>query len=162
MIKPPLSAQINRVSFETRELSTVAEIEHASSDGKSGETRVRFSDKGDWMRASDFVKFEDETVGGSFQGSGGVEYKWRTRKGRLQLVRADDPERAPVAEFHPHKRHFFVFRMSRHAFFEVKPVPEVIDALDRLIGVCCMVCAILGVLTSLDSELPLGGEEAQR
>ncbi|EMD33846.1 hypothetical protein CERSUDRAFT_67952 [Gelatoporia subvermispora B] len=130
----PHITKINRVNFETRELATVAEIEHSRADGKGGETRIRFSDKGDWMSASDFVKFEDEAVGGSFQGSGGVEYKWRTRKGQLQLVRADDPEKAPVAEFHPHKRHFFVFRMSRHAFLEVKPVPEVIDALDRLIA----------------------------
>ncbi|OCH89068.1 hypothetical protein OBBRIDRAFT_733290 [Obba rivulosa] len=129
----PNTTKINRVNFETRELATVAEIEHARPDGKSGDARVRFSDKGDWMSATEFVKFEDEAVGGSFQGTGGVEYKWRMHKGRLQLVRADDPEKVPVAEFRPHKRHFFVFRMSRHAYFEVKPIPEVVDALDRLI-----------------------------
>lgn len=51
-----------------------------------------------------------------------------------QLIKADDEQKVPVAEFHPHKRHFFVFRMSRHAFFEVKPLPEVMDALERFIG----------------------------
>ena len=54
----------------------------------------------------------------------------------LQLVKADDEEKVPVAEFHPHKRHFFVFRMSRHAFLEIKPIPEVTGALERLIGQC--------------------------
>lgn len=54
----------------------------------------------------------------------------------LQLVKADDEEKVPVAEFHPHKRHFFVFRMSRHAFLEIKPIPEMTGALERLIGQC--------------------------
>ncbi len=51
-----------------------------------------------------------------------------------QLVKADDEEKVPVAEFHPHKRHFLVFRMSRHAYREIKPLPEVTSALERLIG----------------------------
>ena len=49
-------------------------------------------------------------------------------------MKADDEDQTPVAEFHPHKRHFMVFRMSKHAFFEIKPIPEVTEALERLIG----------------------------
>ena len=50
-----------------------------------------------------------------------------------QLVKADN-EDTPIAEFHPHKRHFFVFRMSQHAFLEIKPDPQVMTALEKLIG----------------------------
>ena len=50
-----------------------------------------------------------------------------------QLVKADNDE-TPIAEFHPHKRHFFVFRMSKHAFIEIKPDPAVMTALEKLIG----------------------------
>ena len=39
-----------------------------------------------------------------------------------------------MAEFHPHKRHFFVFRMSKHAQLEIKPQPEVAGNMERLIG----------------------------
>lgn len=56
----------------------------------------------------------------------------------LQLVKADDEDKTPVAEFHPHKRHFFVFRMSKHAYLEVKPMPEVTNALEKLIGESCI------------------------
>lgn len=51
-----------------------------------------------------------------------------------QLVKEGDEERKSVAEFYPHRRHFFVFRMSKHARLEVKPQPEVTEALERLIG----------------------------
>lgn len=49
-------------------------------------------------------------------------------------MKADDEDQKPVAEFHPHKRHFFVFRMSKHAFFEIQPIAEVTGALERLIS----------------------------
>ena len=51
-----------------------------------------------------------------------------------QLIKSDDPEKKAVAEFHPHQRHFFVFRMSKHAFFEVQPIPEITDAIDKFIN----------------------------
>ena len=96
--------------------------------------------------------------GGTFQANSGAEYRWKTHRGRfqvrtsstalepgdvpsinpslsgVQLIKSDDPEKKPVAEFHPHKRHFFVFRMSKHAFFEVQPIPEITDAIDKFIG----------------------------
>ena len=51
-----------------------------------------------------------------------------------QIIKSDDPEKKAVAEFHPHQRHFFVFRMSKHAFFEVQPIPEIVEAIDKFIG----------------------------
>ena len=65
----------------------------------------------------------------------------------FQLVKADDEEQTPVAEFHPHKRHFFVFRMSQHAFFEIKPDPQVAAALEKLIGESCVYLCLMFVLT---------------
>ena len=50
------------------------------------------------------------------------------------MVKADGDDQSPVAEFHPHKRHFLVFRMSKHAYLEIKPLPEVTNALEKLIG----------------------------
>ena len=52
----------------------------------------------------------------------------------IQLIRADDPDKKPLVTFHPHRRHFWVFRMSKHAYFEVQQEPEVTEALDKLIG----------------------------
>jgi len=125
----PNLTRIIKHDFETRELTPLAEIEGLQ--GK--EPKVRFGgEKGDWVPADDFVKFEPDAVGGTFATGAGVEFKWKIVKGRFQLVRADDPEQK-VAEFHPHRRHFWIFRMSKHAFFEIKPEPEVTEALDRLI-----------------------------
>jgi len=127
----PNLTKINKTDMETREVSTVAEIERMS--GK--EARVRFGgDKGQWMSAAEFVQYDKEHAGGTFVTSSDVTYRWKTHKGRLQLVKADDEEKVPVAEFHPHKRHFLVFRMSRHAYLEIKPLPEVTGALERLIA----------------------------
>ncbi|KZT10578.1 uncharacterized protein LAESUDRAFT_608199, partial [Laetiporus sulphureus 93-53] len=123
--------RIIKHDFETRELTPVAEIEGL----QTKEPRVRFvgDEKDEWMSAADFVKFEQDKPGGTFSTGAGIVYRWKVNKGRLQLVRADDPEEKPMAEFHPHKRHFWVFRMSQHAFFEIQPQPEVTEALDRLI-----------------------------
>ncbi|OBZ70702.1 hypothetical protein A0H81_09319 [Grifola frondosa] len=123
--------KINKFDMETRELTTVAEIEGL----QTREPRVRFGgDKGQWIAADEFVKYDAEHAGGTFAAPGGVQYRWKTHKGRMQLVRADDPEKKPIADFHPHKRHFFVFRMSQHSFFNIEPVPEITEALDRLIA----------------------------
>ncbi|KAI1794245.1 hypothetical protein LXA43DRAFT_884152 [Ganoderma leucocontextum] len=122
--------KINKFDMETRELVTVAEIEGL----QSGQTRVRFGgDKGQWVSAAEFLKYDSDRVGGTFQANGGVEYRWKTHRGRFQLVKPDDPEKKAVAEFHPHKRHFLVFRMSNHAFFEVQPIPEIVEAIDKFI-----------------------------
>lgn len=52
----------------------------------------------------------------------------------MQLIKSDDPEKKPLAEFHPHQRHFFVFRMSKHAYFQLQPIPEIMQAIDKFIG----------------------------
>jgi len=51
---------------------------------------------------------------------------------KLQLVKANDEDTGPVAEYHPHKRHLGVWRMSSRAYLEVKP--EACDSLDKIIG----------------------------
>ncbi|CAL1706051.1 unnamed protein product [Somion occarium] len=126
----PNLTKINKTDMETREVTVAAEIERP----RGREPRVRFGgDKGEWMSASDFVKFDQEKIDGTFVANANVAYKWRTKKGRLQLVKADEEDPEPLAEFHPHKRHFLVFRMAKHAYLEVKPIPEVTSALERLI-----------------------------
>ncbi|KAJ3551961.1 hypothetical protein NM688_g4410 [Phlebia brevispora] len=126
----PHITKINKADFENLAVTTVAEIERIP----GREARVRFGgDKEEWISASQFIQFDDNKSGGTFTGNSNVRYRWTTEKGRLQLVKADDEEKTPIAEFHPHKRHFFVFRMSKHAFLEIKPDPEVTAALERLI-----------------------------
>jgi hypothetical protein len=49
-----------------------------------------------------------------------------------QLVRADTDDKTPIAVKHKHKRHFWVFRMSKHAWLEIKP--DVVETLDALIS----------------------------
>ncbi|KAH9940369.1 uncharacterized protein BXZ73DRAFT_88630 [Epithele typhae] len=126
----PNLTKINKFDMETRELITVAEIEGLA----DGDPRVRFGgDKGTWQSASEFLKYNSDRVGGTFQANNDTTFRWKTHNGRFQLIKMDDPEKKPMAEFHPHKRHFFVFRMSKHAFFEVQPNPEVLDVIDKFI-----------------------------
>ncbi|KAH8107688.1 hypothetical protein BXZ70DRAFT_884832 [Cristinia sonorae] len=126
----PHLTKINKTNMETREVFTVAEIERKP----DSEPRVRFGgENGQWMSAAQFVSYDPEHVGGTFVDDSDVTYRWKTHKGRLQLIKADDEDKTPVAEFHPHKRHFFVFRMSKHAYLEIKPLPEVTNALEKLI-----------------------------
>ncbi|KAI0338273.1 hypothetical protein BDW22DRAFT_1363151 [Trametopsis cervina] len=127
----PHLTKINKADLENLVVTTVAEIERIP----TREPRVRFGgDKGQWILASEFLQFDEDRNGGTFESSANVKYRWRTTKGRLQLIKADDENQTPLAEYHPHKRHFFVFRMSKHAFFEIQPKPEVTDALERLIA----------------------------
>lgn len=72
--------------------------------------------------------------GGTFTAGDGVTYRWKTHKRRFRLVKVDDEDKIPLAEYHPYKRHFFVFRMSHHAWLEVKP--EAAVALEKVIGWC--------------------------
>lgn len=68
-------------------------------------------------------------------------------------MKADDEEKVPVAEYHPYKRHFFVFRMSERAWLEVKP--EATVALEKIIGehIPWNECAATDSLVVIDSEL---------
>ncbi|KIP09465.1 hypothetical protein PHLGIDRAFT_18640 [Phlebiopsis gigantea 11061_1 CR5-6] len=126
----PHLTKINRCDFENLQVTTVAEIDRGSGD----EPRVRFGDKDEeWMSASKFMRYDHDRIGGTFTGSADVRYRWIMKKGNLQLVKDGDEGETPVAEFHPHKRHFFVFRMSKHAHLEIKPQPGVTGAMERLI-----------------------------
>ncbi|KAI0633490.1 hypothetical protein C8Q77DRAFT_1057364 [Trametes polyzona] len=126
----PNVTKINKFDMETRELVTIAEIEGL----QTKEPRVRFGgDKGQWMSATDFLKYDSEHPGGTFKATDDAEYRWKTHKGRFQLIKSDDPEKKALAEFHPHKRHFFVFRMSQHAYFQLQPIPEITQAIDKFI-----------------------------
>jgi len=122
----PDLTKINKLDVESRELTTVAEI--SKTPGK--DAKVRFGD-GPWLSASEFIKYDHDRVGGIFSGPDDVEYRWKTHKRRLQLVKANDENKVPLVRFHPHRRHFYVFRMSRRAWLEIKP--EATTALDKLI-----------------------------
>ncbi|KAI0829760.1 hypothetical protein BC628DRAFT_1065847 [Trametes gibbosa] len=126
----PNITKINKFDMETRELLTVAEIEGL----QTKEPRVRFGgDKGQWMSAAEFLRYDPENTGGTFKAAEDTEYRWKTHKGRFQLIKSDDPEKKALAEFHPHERHFFVFRMSKHAYFHLQPLPEITQAIDKFI-----------------------------
>ncbi|KAJ8597435.1 hypothetical protein M405DRAFT_724225 [Rhizopogon salebrosus TDB-379] len=126
----PHLTKINKYDYEARVVNCVAEIE----DLPKRDVKVRFNTpdaEGEWMRACDFIKNDSFGVGGTFTQEDGTEYRWKTHNRLLQLVNADDEDKVPVAEYHPHKRHFGVWRMSQRAFLEVKP--EACDALDKII-----------------------------
>lgn len=48
------------------------------------------------------------------------------------MITADSENKEPLVIRHKHKRHFLVFRMSKHAYLEIKP--EVVESLDALIS----------------------------
>ncbi|KAI0731638.1 hypothetical protein C8Q72DRAFT_214600 [Fomitopsis betulina] len=126
----PNLTKIIKHDFESRELEHMADIEGL----QTKDPRVRFGgEKGEWAPASDFVKFTEDKPGGTFSTDSGIEYRWKAHRGQLQLIRADDPDKKPLVTFHPHRRHFWVFRMSKHAYLEVKQEPEVTESLDKLI-----------------------------
>lgn len=73
-------------------------------------------------------------------------------------MKADDEEKVPVAEYHPFKRHFFIFRMASRAWLEVKP--EAAAALEKIIGESVSQGRLIdfGLLMTIDSELPHRGK----
>ncbi len=50
-------------------------------------------------------------------------------------MKADDDAKVPLVQYHIYRRHFLAFRMSRHAFLEIKP-EAMTEGLDKLIGGC--------------------------
>ncbi|KAF8585876.1 hypothetical protein K439DRAFT_1342216 [Ramaria rubella] len=123
----PLHTKVKRLDPETREFEVKAEIQRF---GDQPEVRVTARGK-EWARATDFLRI-DEVEGGGFLGDDGRIYRWQVNKERLELVRADtDQLEPPVLIQHKHKRHFLVFRMSKHAWLEVRP--ELHGTLDSVI-----------------------------
>jgi len=125
----PNITKIKKLDYDTSEMKTIAEIERES--GK--EPRLRFGgEDAPWINASEWLQRDPQKVrGGVFTATSDVKYRWKTHKRQLQMIRADSDNKSPLVVHHPHKRHFFVFRMSQHAYLEVKP--ELVDSLDALI-----------------------------
>lgn len=48
------------------------------------------------------------------------------------MIRADDENKEPLVVRHNHKRHFFIFRMSEHAYLEIKP--EIVESIEAIIS----------------------------
>ncbi|KAF7427831.1 hypothetical protein PC9H_007047 [Pleurotus ostreatus] len=124
----PTTTKINRFDVETRLLTTVAEIEGL----RGADRRVRFlqpTEKGpqlgDWISASEFLK------DGKFATDTGTEYLWKSHRRKLRLLKDGEDEKAPAVQYHSHKRYFWVLRMSRHAWLDVKP--ELTDSLEKVI-----------------------------
>ncbi|KAJ6608409.1 hypothetical protein B0H10DRAFT_1815824 [Mycena sp. CBHHK59/15] len=133
----PNLTKINKLDPETGEMHTICEIDKKGS-GKAAEVRVRFVGRSrDWMSAEEILKMAPERPGGVFIDPEGVEYRWKTHNRKFQLIRCDDVARVPVAVYHPYKRHFFVWRMSKHASLEVKP--QMAKYLERLIATYLLV-----------------------
>ncbi|KAI6131603.1 hypothetical protein EDD16DRAFT_1469286 [Pisolithus croceorrhizus] len=112
----PHPTRLNNYDYEARVVTCVAEIEFPPKEGK-----VRLNAphaEGEWIRASDFLMIGPESGGTLIIADG--------------LVKVDDEDKVPLAEYHPYKRHFFVFRMSHHTWLEVKP--EAAVTLQKIIG----------------------------
>ncbi|KAI0041897.1 hypothetical protein FA95DRAFT_1639450 [Auriscalpium vulgare] len=125
----PNLTKIFKLEKELREMVLVAEIERPP----KGMAKVRFGgEHGEWINEDEFLRWDSRTRGGTFTGGEGVEYRWKSHRRRLQLVRADDEEKVPLVKYHTFRRHFLVFRMARRAWLEVKP--EATNAMERLIA----------------------------
>ncbi|GJJ16208.1 hypothetical protein Clacol_010504 [Clathrus columnatus] len=138
----PLHTKVKRLDPETREYEVKAEIQRF---GDKPEVRVLERSK-EWASADQFLRIDEARPGGvrkksnytrvnsvgRFRGDDNRIYRWQVNQGHLELVRADvDQAELPVVIQHHHKRHFWVFRMSKHAWLEMKP--EMTATLDSLI-----------------------------
>ncbi|KAL4260989.1 protein of unknown function DUF6593 [Pleurotus pulmonarius] len=99
---------------------------------RGAERRVRFlqpTEKGpqlgDWINASEFLK------DGKFATEQGTEYLWKSHRRKLRLLKDGEDEKTPAVQYHSHKRYFWVLRMSRHAWLDIKP--ELTDSLEKVI-----------------------------
>ncbi|KAK0462992.1 uncharacterized protein EV420DRAFT_1264878 [Desarmillaria tabescens] len=98
----PTLTKINILNPETLTLKTVAEVQKSY----SGKHRVRFLTgkyMGEWIPSDKFLKEEKTKVGGSFI-INGIEYRWKTHRRRLQLVRSDDEIKTPLVVYRPYRR----------------------------------------------------------
>ncbi|KAI0032152.1 hypothetical protein K488DRAFT_50537 [Vararia minispora EC-137] len=124
----PRLTKIFKLDKEAREMTLVAEIER--DPGKN--PRVRFGgEHGEWVSASEFLKWDPETRGGTWSDIDGTEYRWKSHKRYLQLVKADDVQKTPIAKYRTCTRHLFVFNMRRHAALLIHK--EATGYMDRLI-----------------------------
>lgn len=125
----PHLTKIFKLDMGTRDMVLAAEIEREPDK----DVRVRFGgEHGEWIREQDFLKWDLQKRGGVFTGGENAEYRWKSHRRRLQLVKADDDAKVPLVQYQIYSRHFLAFRMSRHAFLEIKP-EAVTEGLDKLI-----------------------------
>lgn len=126
----PHLTRIFKLDVATRDLILVSEIEREPDK----DVRVRFGgEHGEWIREQDFLKWDLQKRGGVYTGGENMEYRWKSHRRRLQLVKADDDDaKDPLVKYHIYRRHFLAFRMSQHAFLEIKP-EAMADGLDKLI-----------------------------
>ncbi|EIW83112.1 hypothetical protein CONPUDRAFT_164113 [Coniophora puteana RWD-64-598 SS2] len=125
----PRLTKVIKHDFEMRCVTTIAEIEWLPKQ----EMKVRFNpdgQEGEWMPATEFINY-DQKNGGMFTGGDGVEYRWRMEKRMFQLVKENDGDKTPIAEYRPYQRHFFVWRMSQRARMDVKK--EAMSSLEKII-----------------------------
>ncbi|KAH8987395.1 hypothetical protein EDB86DRAFT_3065752 [Lactarius hatsudake] len=110
----PHLTKILKLDMGTRDMVLAAEIEREPDK----DVRVRFGgEHGEWIREQDFLKWDVQKRGGVFTGGEGesAEYRWKSHRRRLQLVKADDDAKVPLVQYQIYRRHFLAFRMSRHA-----------------------------------------------
>jgi len=125
----PHLTKIFKRDVGTRDMILVSEIEREPDQ----DVRVRFGgEHGEWIREQDFLKWDLQKRGGVFNGGENVEYRWKSHRRRLQLVKSDDDAKVPLVQYHNHRRHFLAFRMSQHAFLDIKP-EAMTEGLDKLI-----------------------------
>jgi hypothetical protein len=64
-------------------------------------------------------------------------------------VKADDDSDAkvPLVQYHIYRRHFLAFRMSQHAFLDIKP-EAMTEGLDKLIGEGYFSHHVYGIVTN--------------
>ncbi|KAF7376414.1 hypothetical protein MSAN_00056900 [Mycena sanguinolenta] len=135
----PNITKINKLDPNTAVMTTVCEI-----DKKEAKIRFLKQDEkekypqdspiglGEWLSIETMLKLAPEKPGGIFVDSDGVEYRWKTHNRNFQLIRCGDVGRLPIVLYYPCKRHFGVWRMSKHATLEIKP--QIIKSLERLIA----------------------------
>lgn len=77
-------------------------------------------------------------------------------------MQANDDAKVPVARYRIYRRHFVFFRVSRHAFLEIKPEVTV-EGLEKVIGMSLFHHVYALVVDMMRcSELLVGGKETQR
>jgi len=130
--------KINKLDPFTGAMTTVCEI-----DTKEKEAKIRFLNEdqkqsfqkgawGEWMPSETVLQLAPAKPGGVFVDADGAAYRWKTHNRNFQLIRCGDDSRLPIVVYHPHKRHFGVWRMSKHATLEIKP--QIIKSFERLIA----------------------------
>jgi len=118
--------RVMRVGTTTASSSINSVEDKEQMEACTGTTKVRY--KGSWINAEEFIKY-DERIGASFTGDDGTLYTWKVHKGRLQLIMLEEGGGSSVLiQYHRPKRHFYLLKMSRHAFLEIKS-PELVEGI---------------------------------